>query len=380
MELRSKSACCYFCVVFASLLLGLVILISAQTAKPAQSYPAHLPYSFGNFVWWSDEELRGLLKQRIPGLGDEIAPASTTEGRVREALKVLLKEKGIVAEIQCQEPSPFSLSAERAPGAPGPAIGFLISSPRILVDKVVISNSSESLLPSLRDNLRRREGHEFSTGQYWLVRSNAEEELEQKGYLEGKVTVGHDRPRREDDHYLVDLVVSVDAGPQYHVSSITADGGPLLRGRNLSQFFAQKAGDVAGLGPFGRLAGELRSFYWRYGYADVLINGPQILDHANALVSYHLEVIPGPVYHLRSLTIHNLNAAQESKARELLGMKPGDVFDEMAINGLYHKLSAEPSLVDFGFTFGPAKDKSAAAADLTLDFYKVSDKSSVTIK
>jgi outer membrane protein insertion porin family len=204
--------------------------------------------------------------------------------------------------------------------------------------------------------------------------------LEPKGYLEGKATVSHDAPRRDGDHYLVNLVVSVDAGPQYRISSITSDGGPLMQGKDLSQHFTLEVGDVAGYGPFGHLAGELRSFYGHYGYADVEIHGPPVLDRDHALASYHLSVIPGPIYHLRSLAIHNLDSAQETKVRELLGMKPGDVFDETAINALYHKLPAEPSLASLGFTFGPAKEKTAAAVDLSLDFYKVSDKSSVTIK
>ena len=66
--------------------------------------------------------------------------------------------------------------------------------------------------------------------------------------------------------------------------------------------------------------------------------------------------------------------------RDLLGLKPGDVFDEMAINGLYHKLSSDALLKDHGFTFSPTKDKSTAEVDLTLDFYKNSDKSSVTVQ
>jgi hypothetical protein len=38
-------------------------------------------------------------------------------------------------------------------------------------------------------------------------------------------------------------------------------------------------------------------------------------------------------------------------------MKPGDVFDEMAINALSQKAAADPTLRAYGFTFGPAKDK-----------------------
>jgi hypothetical protein len=366
--------------ILVMLALTAVICSSAQDTHPVQDYPTHLPYSFSNFVWWSNDELRDLLKKRIPGLGDEIAPSVYDENRIREALRKFLKEKGIDAEIQDIEPSNFSLSAERAPGVPEPSIVFSILSPQILIDKVVISQAPDGLRTALNENLQRRAGHEYSGGQDWLVRSNAKDALESKGYLEAEVDVAHDAPRRDGDHYLVNLVVSVKSGPQYHISSITADGGPLLPGRDLSQFFVQKVGEVAGVRLFGRLAGELRAYYWHYGYADVSIHGPSVLDHAHALVSYHLDVIPGPLYHLGSLTIHNLDVEREKTARELLGIGPGDVFDEMAVNALYHKLSADPMMAAYGFSFSPAKDKVSAKVDLTLDFYKMSDKSSVTVK
>ena len=125
-----------------TLLVALMLCVTAagwsQTAQPTQSYPAHLPYRFSNFAWWSDDDLRLLLKNRIPGLGDEIAPTSAGEGKVREALKALLREKQIVAEVQSEEPSPSAISAERVPGAPEPAVVFSILTPEVVVDKVVV--------------------------------------------------------------------------------------------------------------------------------------------------------------------------------------------------------------------------------------------------
>jgi hypothetical protein len=287
---KSKAIRSFLCVLLASLLLA---ASSAQTAKPAFVYPSRLPYSFGNFVWWSNDELRALLKKRIPGLGDQIATTHAAEDQMRNALQAILKEKGIAAEVQSQEPSEFSLTAERDPEADAPTIGFFILSPQILIDKVVFTGAPESIATSLSENLRRREGHEYSAGQNWLVQSNAQEELIPKSYLEGKVVISHDAPRHVGDHYVVNLLVTVDAGPQYRISSITADGGPLLVGRDLSPYFSLKVGDLAGYGPFGKLAGDLRPLYWHWGYADVVVQGPPVLDHEHALVSYHLDVIPG---------------------------------------------------------------------------------------
>lgn len=368
------------CGVLFVAALGSSIVGSSQNSKWGKDYPAHLPYEFSNFVWWNNDELRAQLKKRIPGLGDEIATTSSAEQRVREALKALLKEKGIVAEVQSEDPSLSALKGERVAGAPEPAVVFSVLSPQVLVGKVIISHLSEDLARPVQENFDHWAGRNYSSGQDWLIQSGVEEALQPQGYLESKAEVSHDAPRLEQGHYSVNILVAVDPGVQYRIASIEADGGPLLKGRDLSQFFGRRVGEIAVPDPFGRLAGELRAYYWRYGYADVSISGSPTLDRAHGLASYRLSVMPGPLYHLHSLTIHNLNAEQERRVREMLGLKVGDVFNLMAVNDLNRKLLSEPLLQDWGFSFSPVGDQKTAAMDLTLDFFRNSDNSSVTIK
>ena len=324
--------------------------------------------------------MRAQLKSRIPGLSDEIAPGSADEGKVRDALTALLKAKQIVAEVQSEEPSSFALSAERAPGAPQPAIVFNIVSPRILVDKVVVPEDATGLADSVHQALARREGQRYSSGEDWSVEATAEEQLEAQGYLEATVSVTHDAPRPDGSRYLVNLLVSIIPGRQYRISSLSAGGGPLLPSRDLSPSFSSKPGDIAGAGVFGSAPADLRAYYWRYGYADVQTPVSKDLDRKNATVALRLNVVPGPLYRVRSLTIQNLSAEQESKARALLGLKPGDVFDQLAITNLYHKIPTDPLLAGYGFTFSPKEDKAAAVVDLTLDFYKKGRDSSITFR
>jgi outer membrane protein assembly factor BamA len=352
----------------------------SQTESVPPSHPDLLPYSFSNFVWWSDDELQSLLKSRIAGLGSELAPGSATEHRIRDVLAALLKEKGIPAEVQSIEPSSFALTATRAPGSPPPSIDFSILSPQILIDKILVTQAPDAVLPPLMESLHQKEGHQYHGGQLWMVRSRVADELDAKGYLDSQVSISHDAPRRIDDHYAVNLLIEIKSGVQYRIASVTADGGPLLQGKDLSSHFTKKSGDTAGGAPFGRLPGEIRALYWHYGYADVEIDGPPALDRSRGEVSYHLKVVPGPLYHLRSVSIHELNSAEESRVRDLLGMKPGDVFDEMAINDLSHKIASDPLLAAYGFTFSTAKDRPASQVDLALSFYKTSDKSSVTAR
>jgi hypothetical protein len=369
--LRSVFICLGVCVSTASI---------AQNSSAPAEYPTRLPYAFSNFVWWGDSELRADLQKKLPGLGDEIVPTSAAEARVREALKSLLREKGITAEIQTEDPSPFSLTAQRVPGAPQPAIVFSILSPEVVVDKVVLSGVPDSLAGRLHTDLQGKEGRDYSSRQDWQTQSTARDSLEADGYLDSESDVTHDAPRRDGDRYSVNLLVNVRAGQRYRISAISADGGPLLNGRDLSQFFSAKVGDVAGPNPLGRLGGQLRSLYWQNGYTDVSINAPPILDREHGLVTYHLQVVPGPLYRLGTLAIHNLSSEQQDAVKRMLGMSTGDVFNENLVNDLYRKLSSDSSLAEYEFTFSPKKNPDARTVGLILDFYKKSDKATVTVK
>jgi hypothetical protein len=376
--MRSKHIGRFIIATLFGLLTSAAVIGMAQAGNPTPNYPPHLPYSFGNFVWWSDDELRALLKKRIPGLGDEIAPTGTDVGRMRDALKALLKEKGIAAEIYSEEPSYFG--SARDPEAPVPSIQFSILNPQILLNKVALTVEPEDLASKVQTDGHWGEGKPYNAFGDWFRRSRIKEVLHENGYLDAQIQINRLPPNKDGDRYQVGLAVTVIAGPQYHVSSITADGGPLLAGMDLSRFFQMKEGDVPGHYPLAGLASQLREFYLHFGYADVEIQNVPVLDRDHALVSYHLDVIPGPVYHLRSVTVENLNAGQESKVRQLLGMKPGDIYLDEAITDLYHKIANEPLVKGYSFGFGPKRDKNANVIDLSLSFFKEGGESGVTIR
>ena len=348
-------------------------------SKPTTSYPSLLPYSFSNFVWWTDDELRVDLKKKIPGLRDEIAPNLAAEGKLPGALIALLAERGVHAEVQIQDPPPSSFTSQRAPGAPAPSIVFKITSPDVLVNKVVVPPLPPRIAATLQESLQRTEGREYASGADWLNRSSIKDAFETEGYLEAQTNIAHSAPIRTDGTYKIDLLISVDPGPQYHIAEITADGGPLLEGRDLSHFYTSKVGETAVRRPFGRLAGEVRALYWQAGYSDVEMSGSPVLDRYHATASYHFKVNPGPLYYLHTLTIHNLTPTQEDRVTELLSMKPGDVFNEMAINTLSRRLQTEPLTEGLGSTFSPKNNSLDATTDLTLDFFKSGKNATVSV-
>lgn len=378
MSVRTNVVYRCFLIFLIGAFFGLGAVGWTQTAKPVQLYPDRLPYSFGNFVWWSDDQLRVLLKKRIPGLGDEIPTTGASIGRMRDALKALLKENGIAAEIYSEEPSYFGPFQDS--DVPAPSIEFSILDPKILLSKVTVKADSDRLVSVLQSEVLWGEGKPYSAFHDWMIRSRIKAILEGSGNLDGQIQIARLPPFREGDHFQVGLAVNVIAGPKYHISSIAADGGPLLADKDLSRFFGMSVGDVAGRFPLEKLEGMLRSFYLHNGYADVEIENRPVLDHEDALVSYHLSVIPGPVYHLRNLQVEKLNGEQENKARELLGMKPGDIYSDEPLTDLYRKIANDPLFKGYHFSYKWKRDKTANVIDLSLEFLKESNESNITIK
>ncbi len=187
----------------------------------------------------------------------------------------------------------------------------------------------------------------------------------------GESRLNHEPPQRVEEHYSVVVHAVIDTGILFHVGSLSADGGPLVQGRDLSPYFSVQVGDTARPDALKRLAGALRPLYWRAGYADVEVQINQILDASRGLATYNLRLIPGPVYHLRSLKIRNLDGPHESQVRAALGLKPGDIYDELAVTNLNIRLAKTvPILADYNFSWHPAKDTRDHAVDLTLDFFK----------
>jgi len=352
---------------------------SAQSKEPPANYPPRLPYGFSNFVWWSDDELRVALKKRIPGLGDEISTTSRAIGGMREALTALLKEKGITAEVQSEETSYSALHPQETeepdfwnlqpPPIPKPHIEFSILTPKILIAKVELQSDLDAALQAVQTEARENEGKPYSGFVFSFMQYRAEKVLRQSGYLSADVQLNRGPVHQAGDDYLAPLSMILNAGPRYTVSDISADGGPLLHGRDLSTLFTVKVGDVAGRDPFQRVESALRTYYQGAGYLDVKIQDQPSLDKEHAKVAYHLNVTPGSVYRLRQLAFRNLTADQESKVRELLGMKPGDAFSTASVDGLTVKCEREPLLKGKGIVFEIKKDSASDSVDLTLSSF-----------
>ena len=374
-----------------SLTAGLVFLLmpvlmpgaSAQIAKATpQPVSEPLPYAFGNFAWWTEAQIRAELKHRIPSLGEEVARGSAQEARVRDELTAMLAAKGVRATVVTDEPSPTQASVSAfmktlpfyLPGAAQrPHIVFSISSPQIMVGGLNVDSSPEGEL--VGRVARQMEGKPYDSSAIPLDAHQLAEPLQRHGYLSAEVVVTPGHPMRVGDSYYVPLRAEVSAGPLYHVGLISADGGPLLRSRDLSGYFDLQSGEVATPYAFDRLESSIMTVYFQAGYASVhFVDRPE-LDPEHAVATYHLQTVTGPQYRIRTVTVRNLSPAQEAEVRNLLALSPGDVYDQIAVDELHTKVQESANLKGLDYSFAPSTDRSLNVIDLTLDFFKDSAQS-----
>lgn len=378
----------------ASLTIGLFSLLlpvltpgavgQALKTTPQQPVSERLPYLFSNFPWWTDAQIRAELKHRIPSLGEDVGRGSAQEAQVRDELTAMLLQKGVRATVISDEPSQTSAVVSAfmktlpfyIPGtAQRPHIVFSISSPQILVGGIDVDSSPEGDLVSRV--ARQMEGKPFDASALALQAHQLAEPLQRHGYLsaEAAVTAGH--PMRVGDSYYVPMRAEVSAGPLYHVGMISADGGPLLRGRDLAGYFDLQTGEVATPYAFDRLESSIMTVYFQAGYASVhFVDRPE-LDPEHATATYRLETVTGPQYRIRTVTVRNLSPTQEAEVRKMLALAPGDVYDQIAIDELHAKVQDSANLKGLDYSFAPATDRSLNVIDLTLDFFKDAAQSSL---
>lgn len=342
-----------------------------------QPVSERLPYTFSNFPWWTDAQLRTELKHRIPSLGDEVGRGSALEAQVRDTLTAMLAAKGVRATVISDEPSATSGAVSAFvktlpfyfPGtAQRPHIEFSISAPQILVGGIELDSSPEGDL--VGRVARQMEGKPFDSGNVMLAAHQLAEPLQRHGYLSAEVSVTAGHPMRVDDNYYVPMKAEISAGPLYHVGMISADGGPLLRGRDLSGYFDLQTGEVATPYAFDRLESSIMTVYFQAGYASVHFVDKPDLDPEHATATYRLQTVTGPQYRLRTVTVRNLSPEQEAEVRNMLALAPGDVYDQIAIDELHAKVAENAKLKGLDYSFAPSTDRNLNVIDLTLDFFK----------
>ncbi len=132
----------------------------------------------------------------------------------------------------------------------------------------------------------------------------------------------------------------VDEGPLYTLREVTMEnldqeGGPLVLSRDqVVGLMAVKPGDVYAVRDVQRSVEEVRSAYWKMGYADVFVGREELRDPARGagVVDLRLRVSEGARYRTGEVVIRGNDITRQKVVRREIQVRPDRPLDRGAVD------------------------------------------------
>jgi outer membrane protein assembly factor BamA len=281
-----------------------------------------VPVVFDNFPWFTDDELRQALQQRL-GLFDGTAPeAGGYVEAIGAELEKLLAERGVQARVE------HRLLAR--PEGNGLEQLFRVIGPVSPVVRVEFSDPLAGNDPHIAERLGDLIGKPYSryATEVFLIEQVRPVYLSH-GYLRVELGTPEARLEGNPNRPQPGLVVRVPVtpGPVYHWCGASWSGNSVLRAEELDRLLGLREGQVAdGVALAGGWE-RIRQRYGASGYLDVQLELQPAYDDAHACVRYQVTVTEGRQYRMGRLVISGLSPEAEKRVRQAWLLHPGQVFD-----------------------------------------------------
>jgi outer membrane protein insertion porin family len=320
---------------------------------------------FENFVWLTPEEIQKLTKAKVPLYNGYLPEVSALDDDVSTALERAVAAKGVQVSVKNEILEPTVEHPERV-------IEYRIVSPAVRVTDVHLSGVSTELVPYVQKSVNATAKTAYNDGRAGLATTTRIlTPLLDAGYVEaslGDVTL---QPTAAADRNY-DLVVSatLQAGPVYHVGTITYAGSPLMMPEAFATTQKLHAGDVASHRALLETMAPLDGVYRRRGYMDVVATATPTLHEATHEVDYKVTVVPGAVYTVQKVTAEGLDPAQKADFDRGFTMKPGDPYNPEYVAGFLKNNSSLKTLLGYSANYKAYADPNAHTVELVMSFFK----------
>jgi outer membrane protein assembly factor BamA len=287
-----------------------------------------VPARFADFVWFTDDELRKAIHERIPLFTGELPASGRLPDEVSDILQAMLDEKNIPGHVEYQ----------KTDGKNGlQSYDYSVTGVSIRIHAAEFPGAAPTELPLLQDAAERMKDREYSR-EYMasFIEHDVLPIFREHGYLKAAcatpqpkvVTPGNpeidlnQRPRT-----YVDVTFPVTPGVQYKLTGWEWSGNQKIPTDTLQPLIHAKIGAVANT---VQLADDLRTIQTLYGtrgYVTANIKVDAVFDDAAGTVAYRLEVSEGPQYHMGELQFRGLDNSLDARLRAAWKLRPGDVYD-----------------------------------------------------
>ena len=266
----------------------------------AKTQNVHVTY--GNFVWYTQDQLNAEVHSRIPFFTGTVPADGDLATDVQHALEAIVKQQHNVDATVTSRP------------IAGGRLDYTITSPKIVVGDIKLTNvdyASDPLLKNVRAGIS---GSEFLDGiSNKQVQLNTAAALQEIGYLDeevGPVTLAE--PVSGKDQIVVDMIGTAEPGALYKVTTVTF---PRPEGTITAKDFESEHAVKPGGRPSPSLVRNttfgVENAYQRHGFLDAKASVAQQKDNTAHTLALTYSVVPGEVYHFRSLVFGGTMTAQQ---------------------------------------------------------------------
>jgi outer membrane protein insertion porin family len=296
-----------------------------------------VPARFMDFVWFTDENLRHKIEERVPLFKGELPASGRLPEEVSDVLQAVLVENAIPGHIEYV----------RTTGGKNEQLesyDYGVSGVSIRVRQVEFPGAGPGELPLFQAAGEKLSDREYSRA---FMNNFIERALlpiyHEHGYLKARCAppqpkVVKPAPSETDTNdnrtkpTFVDVSFPVTPGLQYKLTRWEWSGNKEIPTEELQPLLHIKAGKTADTVQLEDDLRAVRELYGSRGYVTVAIRAGTEFDDATGTVAYQLNVTEGYVYHMGELEFRGIDNDLTARLRAAWKLRPGDVYDVTYLN------------------------------------------------
>lgn len=276
--------------------------------------------SFGNFLWFTPEQLNNTIRAAVPLYRGELPIDGSMTDKATVALQQLVAQRGI--------PGTVRFLPKASLGGPVTGGKFLIDGVDVKITHIDITGGGPE-----QKALEQEAGARLLNNSYEQDETGAVAQLnllpvaERDGYLRAKVGEVEAKLTNADvQHPTVSLTIPVILGDQYKLSDVVISGNQLFSADDIRKHIKLKTGAPANDVQLQNDLDDVKKVYGTRGYLMAQAKAEPDINDAEHTVVYRVQMKEGEQFHMGSLQITGVNPDGTAKLTSMWKLKPGDPY------------------------------------------------------
>ena len=278
-----------------------------------------VPIIFDNFVWFSDDELLRMLRERVPLFDGRVPGGGHLTDQIADALGSILEQRKIAGRVEYMAAGPLNVIE---------SYDYKLSMHAVVIRNVDFPGAATEEIPALQTAAKAISGQD-----YLRTKMRAQEKFNfmpvyhVQGYLKAQFAEAQAKVAEDGAQTLVDVSFPVTPGLKYKLTEVNFSGNNVFPAEKLRELIHLKTGEPANSVELADDLQQIHKLYGTKGYLFAHADAVPTMDDAAATVAYQLNVTEDEMYRMGELNIDGIPPENSKKMLAQWQMKKGDPYD-----------------------------------------------------